>query len=475
MAATLCIFFLSCSISYAQLKKNPTAWPYGGTPDSSKVEPGTKEIPLDFNKPVVFDNMSFDKIAVFDEARFYVAANFRSTIFYVTAFFISARFDSLANFIHAKFISSAVFHDAKFYDKVEFDDSIFNSEANFNYAKFYNGAEFSDVKFDSLSLFMNTRFYKEAEFNNVVFNDATVFIFTRFDSLADFSDTEFYNMITFGYSTFDGLADFRFAEFNGEISFTGTTFNGRLDLSSTSFNSGLDIRRTSLGGVNTIFIDHRTEFPIGDLRLYWDQFKARDSLRLRLSPSEVENSRLNKEHFQKVETFYHRLRDNFTAQGDLASADAVMYELGWQKQEIYGFFSWEGFKQTLYGWFFGWGYRPWKFLAFVIVPVIVGFAGLWYGKFYTVLENAIYHNELELATERIGSQEGSFFLKVWHSVLFSASALLGLRFQKAWILKHKSFLFWVTLEWVVGIGLFVLFALLVKSNQFEYIKGLLGF
>ncbi len=40
--------------------------------------------------------------------------------------------------------------------------------------------------------------------------------------------------------------------------------------------------------------------------------------------------------------------------------------------------------------------------------------------------------------------------------------------------KNHAFLWWVTAEWLIGIGLYILFVVLVKSNEFSYVKGLLG-
>ena len=59
----------------------------------------------------------------------------------------------------------------------------------------------------------------------------------------------------------------------------------------------------------------------------------------------------------------------------------------------------------------------------------------------------------------------------WHAVYFSASVLLGLRFKKDWIrtspghaLGIRYFVYLVTFEWALGIGLYVLFAVLAKGH-----------
>ena len=72
--------------------------------------------------------------------------------------------------------------------------------------------------------------------------------------------------------------------------------------------------------------------------------------------------------------------------------------------------------------------------------------------------------------------------RYWHALFFSTSVLLGIRFKKEWtkdlpenILGRKSFIYFVTFEWALGIILFVVFALLVKGIRFSFIKDLLGF
>ncbi len=64
----------------------------------------------------------------------------------------------------------------------------------------------------------------------------------------------------------------------------------------------------------------------------------------------------------------------------------------------------------------------------------------------------------------------------------SAAVLFGIRFKKEWskvcpdnILGRKTFIYCVTFEWLLGIGLIVTFALLVKGARFGFIRDLLGF
>jgi len=471
------VFISVSKLSYTQYK-NSTEWPYDGKPDPSLKESWMENIPLNFIK------------ANFCQLTFSQDADFRCAKFSQHADFFAATFDSIADFSWAKFSKDADFLMAKF-----------SKDADFTLAKFSQDADFSGATFSQHAYF----------------------------SGAEFKETPIMEECQFGK---------------------------HLYLDKVNFEKGADFRRAIFDSVENIYIDHWTQFPSGKFFLYWKQFKGKEKLRIRLSDPPVihyyedsltiikynskiaeidsilknndkvkasvdslkirrdslctlwkyEKAKLDSsynerfklvknEHYQKIETFYHRLRDNFINQGDKSSADDVTYELGWQREEIKKEWWWK-----LYGWFFGWGYKPWKFLAFVVVPLILIFGHFWYFHFYSLVA-LIVDDKMSTDLKRIVKQQTHLKIKklfklweikfydhkqiaekistparVWHVIYFSATVLLGIRFKKEWIeKKNLKFLFLVTFEWLLGIGLFVLFAILVKSNQFAYIKGLLGF
>lgn len=110
----------------------------------------------------------------------------------------------------------------------------------------------------------------------------------------------------------------------------------------------------------------------------------------------------------------------------------------------------------------------------MVVPLILVFAVLWYIRYYDVLQSVVFKSELENASA-LSEQKGGFFQKAWHSLFFSFSVLLAIRFKKSWIVEHRNFLFWASFQWAIGISLFVTFALLVKGARFGFIRDLLGF
>jgi hypothetical protein len=100
-------------------------------------------------------------------------------------------------------------------------------------------------------------------------------------------------------------------------------------------------------------------FPDGTLEVYWDQIEGDSWPKIQLS----ESFGGAHDDYNRLVLIYQKLRDNFLVQGKKAEADDVMFELGWQKQIVL-----EEPLQIIYGWFFGYGYKPWKYLLCLVVP-----------------------------------------------------------------------------------------------------------
>jgi len=219
-------------------------------------------------------------------------------------------------------------------------------------------------------------------------------------------------------------------------------------LRGTTFKKEIDFRQSNFDSVTVIYSEDIT-FPEGELRFYWEQFEGKDSLRIKLRNPPADS--LKDEHYTRIEIIYHKLRNNFITQGDKASEDDVMYELAWQRDEILN-----EFDQQLYGIFFGYGYQPWRFLLFIVSPLIIIFAGVWYWFYYAIVifinpnlfsENVVAlelkHKDKYLLrtknTQRVNLQFTDFsyalndinrLTRYWHALFFSTSVLLGIRFKK---------------------------------------------
>ena len=453
----LALIILPSSTAYA---KNPTEWPYGGELDTLRMKQGAHFLgPLNFKQKVDFS-----------WARFLRKANFRD-----------ARFSNKTDFIAAWFSEEADFQDALFSNKTDFSSALFSKKADFR----------------------SVRFSKEA---------------------ANFRNTQFLNE-----------AFFSFAQFSNEADFENAIFNTTLNIAATRFEKGVDLRRTDLSNAKVLF-DHRTFFPPGTLQVYWSQLEGHLSLNDLSCPSywtwesakaqitkldSVQHSLpknltakrdslrsmynyvkakldtftpiLNSERYALTEIFYHRLRDNFLSQNDRASSDGVMFELASKRSEYLKEPLW-----GLYGLFMGWGYKPLRFVISVFLLIVIPFAFVWYIRFYhrvlpifselSVTQQTQIRNKPLLKKTILKYIHFHFFnhqivsgfvnlpARILHVLHFSTAVLLSIRFKKEWInMADRAFLTWVIVEWVLGIALYITFAVLVKSYEFGYVKGLLGF
>ena len=528
----LAVIILSSNIAHAKkstelsfYEGNPTEWPYGGEPDVSRMKWYINGTPVIFKQKVDFSYAQFSTVAFFWNAQFSKEANFWSAQFLKGADFWNAHFSKEANFNSAQFSKRARFLGVKFLEEADFSATLFSNKANFNSALFSKRARFLGVKFLEEADFSVALFSNKANFNSALFSNKADFNSAQFSKRAQFLGVKFLEEADFSAALFSKEPDF-------ENAVIGTTFN----IAGTRFEEGVDLRRTNLSKAIVLF-NHHTFFPPGTLQVYWSQLEGylslsdgscpssriresvkrkvkmldsywqhipdpliakRDSIDIELSKAKADFDSLtillNKEQYDLTEIFYHRLRDNYLSQNDRASADGVMYELASKRAEYLKEPLWK-----LYGLFMGWGYKPLRFVLTVFLFVVLPFSYLWYKRFYhrvaplvaplneeqkSRLNNpsAIQHKtflkifKCKTYNHHEASCVANLFARLWHVVHFSASVLFSIRFNKSWIeMEDRTFLTWVTAEWALGIGLYVTFAILVKSYEFGYVKGLLGF
>jgi len=479
----LSAFTVMCYNASAQTSGNPTVYPYGGERDFSRKQVRIPALHFRSNNFVLahFAGSAYFKVAQFDSSAEFNGAQFNSN-----ADFGGAHFASIAYFSDARFASIAYFGSARFDSSAYFSGTYFANSADFVGAQFNSSAYFSDAHFAGSAIF-SAQFASRADFFHA-----------HFDSGASFSSAQFASSANFVGAQFAGGASFHSVSFKEPPVFDAAVLKGTIDLSESHFLEGIDLRRASLDSVTTIYINDHFSFPDGKLLVRWDQIKER----VHLDPWDAD--------YRRVEIFYYRLRDNFLAQRDNSSADAVMYELGSQRATMLGEWHWR-----FYGWLFGWGYQPWRFLLFVVLPLIILFAVVWYWFYYELVIRIVddkIDQKYAPRTDKLLFSEKTIhlfgpgrtlfpsiglrvydhsksalgvgrLLRYWHVLFFSASVLLGIRFKKEWIqifpptnrVGRRSFLHLATFEWLLGISLYVVFALLVKGSRFEFIKGLLGF
>jgi hypothetical protein len=395
-------------------------------------------------------------------------------------------------------------------------DEISNNVLHLKNIKINNYALLESIDFqDTVSLY-NIDFQETININNLYFHNYAIFYCLRFARVFSLVNSTFQDIVDFPICIFEGESNFFDVKFNGGISFIATKFLGPLrfencifkknvDFSGTKFKNYTDLRRSNFFNVDTIFVSFDTEIPIGKFYIDWEQIKARKYLLIQTKPSSFQDTS-NEFSYKMLQSFYYQLRDNYLAQGDKKSADAVMFELEMQKQKLSN-----NLWHDIYGIFMGWGYKPYRFILLIFIPIIL-FSFIWYWFYFQLIIKIVNPNIKEelfpLRTRKFNLpvskstffvfkniklpinyyQHAKFpsklnrFIKYWHALFFSASVLLSIKFKKEWLqinsestVGQKSFLYFVIFEWVLGLFLYTLFFILIKSSGFDFIKSILGF
>jgi uncharacterized protein YjbI with pentapeptide repeats len=367
----------------------------------------------------------------------------------------------------------------------------------------FAGAAFSDASL-TRGVFRGTTISVAARFDGAKFGAGT-FDTVTVDATADFSrshaswlsmvDSSFMRNSLFASSTwrhgilrgsrFVGRVDFSDATadnlviegctFEQSPSFARTKIRRAFSLAGSTFSGGLDLRHTDLTRAKAIAIDNLAVEP-EKFRFRWEQFRS-DALGPRLVTRPVLKPtgplrryrpviETPEQEFSRLASSYDLIIRSLSAHGDDKGADAAKFELEGRRQEYFGVLS-----HRLYGFFLGYGYEPWR-IIFVIIVLVGAFSGLYARSSMTIA--GILNRDI--GEGKISSRAIKRLPRMAYVVLFSASVLLGIRFQREWILPSRPWLTALVItEWLVGIAVYVLFFALVRTSGFVYVKGLLGF
>jgi len=244
----LIIFLLLVNVSLAQ-EKNPTVWPYGGVPDSSRFEEEMVTIPLKFKK-VDFYCAQFDSQVILCNTLFMDTTKFYRNIFNSKVNFKYSQFDSLMFFVCNRFKGEVDFRFAKlykanflnnyFYNRVDFYMADFNKQCsrNFNFSLNYFDSlvTFCNAKFDCYADFRQTVFHSMVNFQYATFNDSTSFYLCNFRNNADFRNTKFRGITNFRNTEFQNIVNFKYTQFNNHINFEHAKFDSLIDFRNAQFS-----------------------------------------------------------------------------------------------------------------------------------------------------------------------------------------------------------------------------------------------
>jgi hypothetical protein len=358
--------------------------------------------------------------------------------------FINARFNDPIDYTYSYINSLLVFSNSQFLNTVTFMYSKFRKRAFFQNSIFNQNADFGGVDFEN----NKDSIYNDNDFSNIIVIGDALFGNCLFKKTANFSNSRFKQKVVFAETRFEDYAWFEGVEFGTVLDFRGTTFY-----------KPVDFRLANLDSVRTIYLEN-IKFPIGELYINWDQFKgSNSSYRIQIKKYNDTQYKSPKDSLnelsQSLTSLYELLRNNFRKQGDYSSADDVMYELAERQQKINGdIWGW------LYGCLLGWGYRPLHFL-FTLVGFMFIFASI-------ILFCPKFYNEIDKS-----SKNGYWLKRVWYSLIYSASFLLYPRFNAEWLKYDKKFIWFATIEWLIGLSLYIYFIWGIKSHEFDFIRALI--
>lgn len=438
-------------------------------------------IDLNFRRSTNFSNRTFSGDVLFEAAKFYNDASFKSVKFLgLWTSFQLVRFKAMADFNNASFNTTALFFGATF-----------NGEANFSSSEFFNIVDFEDSHFGGKTYFINTRFDNMVDFSKATFRDETFFFSANFQDYANFTNTQFHSSTIFDETTFCSSVSFDYSEFYDKISLDKTTFNDTLSLQRVQFDKGVDFRYAQLESVEVFFLDGMS-YPEGQLFVEWEKIKTKDQPKIQLFEFPPKD---NYKHFKRLEIIYLQLRDNYLKQGNTVSADQVMYELRFREEQLVN----PGLK--IYRITLGYGYKPFRLLFWGLLFIFIFYSFIWYFKYYGIIafiqskdssieiRQDVSTNPSLMMLRKFDAQglraiprEITLLTRFAHSLLFSASVLLSIRFKKEWLdiriastKKYRDYVIWLCSEYILGILLIFVFVYFLQENRFSLIRGFFGF
>lgn len=331
--------------------------------------------------------------------------------------------------------------------------------------------------FESVNILLNSRV--ESDTFNV-----PVQIYVSHLNSTSFSNDVFQKDVAFMYTTFNTFTDFSFSIFHSGFSFLTCIFKDTLNLTDADFKEGADFRTCNFDSLETIYMD-LLKYPTGKLFIEWNMLdKLNGTYRIQIAARNLNN--LDK--FLRLQMVYNNLRSNYLAQGDKESADRVKYELECRRDEML-----KNPWQSLYGFFLGYGYKPWRYILFLVFPVIVFFSIILYVYYYPIIFEILdkdfdrfkhkvnrIHRRFFFPTYYIEDKENkkeeiNLITRIWHSIFFGTSLLLAIRFRKEWINRYnKNFLFIITVGYLLGICMYLFFVIYVQSSKFDFLKEIFG-
>jgi len=480
-------------------EKNPTAWPYGGVPDSSRFAKYfiSSRILLNFTK-AYFDSAHFSSQAEFSGARFDTWAGFEHACFDNLAYFWYTQFDSLADFGGAQFDSLADFRHAQFHSEVYFWYNRFNNRAYFRYARFNSRANFGHARFSSLADFVGARFDSRVNFWEARFDSRVNFVVAQFNSRANFGGAQFKDKMYFNSAIINSPMDFRGAVFDSvaEVDFSLSEIKDTLfvGIPNSSQLQKYDFMRANLLEKHKEIIKPDTVIhSVWRDTTYYQQkeFNHPGAKIILFGPVAL---KIQLEKYKFIELYdgldYYSKKDIISTLKDTCFSEekqskerfeldyifekSTMYQKESTSYDTYSVFHPVVWGQFIYYITMGLGYRPfilfWWILGFIIV-----FGGIYYFWIPEQIRQYIFQDKEEsksksnLIVTSINPGKTHFWDKLdklINCIYFSAVLLFKFRLKKDILTSfNRKMRFVIVGEYLIGLIIYIAFITLSKAGS----------
>lgn len=353
-------------------------------------------------------------------------------------------------------LNSVYIHDATIKDYYEFDNLETNTFIQFDSCTFKNETYFLGGRFHNAIAFFDCHFEKSFDLGSTEFKNSLFLVNCDFQSEAKLS------------GNFSNNLDLSHSNFSKNTLFDYATLRDTIFLNDTQFSESIDFRLATVDSLDAFFLDG-TQYKEGNLKIRWASIRKSKNYRIQiyrdLEPRGT-SYQDRKYDFLHLDKIYKKLARNYKAQNDLKASNDINHELEIRRSSLIG-----GVWNKIYGLTFGFGYEPWRFIILIIVMVIL-MSFVYLKFFFKEAKQSLFAGEPDASSAVVEHSLPRMMI----TLKYSAWIFFSIKFHRNWIhFGNKNFVILNVIHWLAGIATYILFAILVKNNRFEFLKDVLGF
>lgn len=390
-----------------------------------------------------------------------------------TLFVVDSEFETelilSINLVKNLTIKQSIFNGAvELYGSESAKDSTFLFLKNqFNCSKNLQLIDFSTLYGESFKMEKNL-FNCELSIMDLMVSDGVNITGSTFGDGITFINYEMPSSFDFYFNTVNGPAFFPAIDFEKSVSLSqskfsnkvvlnGVNFLGDVNFTWASFNGGLDLQFSKFGPNAKLHLA-QTRVPNGEFKINIQDFE-----------------RLIHEYLMEAKSkltprdkgiIYESFISQYATQGKKQEVDTASYFYEVFKQQ-----SKPTFSHWFYGIAMGYGYKLWRYVLVVVLPITL---------LCTILMVIYFKSDIHRLVARINQFNAGEtpypdrITSIMRTLSVTSSILFSIRFKTIWISENKVFNRFVVLNYGLGLGLYVAFLIGTKTSSFDVIKSLAG-